>query len=33
MPLGVKRAGREKIITIEDPVAYELAGVPQAPVV
>jgi general secretion pathway protein E len=26
------RTGREKIITVEDPVEYELAGVPQVPV-
>jgi general secretion pathway protein E len=26
------RTGREKILTVEDPVEYELAGVPQVPV-
>jgi type II secretion system protein E len=26
------RTGREKIVTVEDPVEYELAGVPQVPV-
>ena len=26
------RSGREKILTVEDPVEYELAGVPQVPV-
>jgi general secretion pathway protein E len=26
------RTGREKIVTVEDPIEYELAGVPQVPV-
>ena len=30
--VDVLRTGREKILTVEDPVEYELAGVPQVPV-
>jgi general secretion pathway protein E len=30
--VGRIRTGREKILTVEDPVEYELAGVPQVPV-
>jgi general secretion pathway protein E len=30
--LEMIRTGREKILTVEDPVEYELAGVPQVPV-
>ena len=30
--IDVIRTGREKILTVEDPVEYELAGVPQVPV-
>ena len=30
--IEVLRTGREKILTVEDPVEYELAGVPQVPV-
>ena len=30
--VGHIRTGREKILTVEDPVEYELAGVPQVPV-
>src|SRR5213078_1094801 len=26
------RTGREKILTVEDPVEYQLAGIPQVPV-
>jgi len=30
--VDVVRTGREKIVTVEDPVEYQLAGVPQVPV-
>ena len=30
--LGRLRTGREKILTVEDPVEYQLAGIPQVPV-
>ncbi len=30
--LGRLRTGREKIVTVEDPVEYQLAGIPQVPV-
>lgn len=30
--IDLLRTGREKILTVEDPVEYELAGVPQVPV-
>ncbi len=31
--LGLRRTGEEKVITVEDPVEYHLAGVTQVPVV
>jgi type II secretory ATPase GspE/PulE/Tfp pilus assembly ATPase PilB-like protein len=30
--IDVLRTGREKIVTVEDPIEYELPGVPQVPV-